>query len=191
MYAGDYDAFCPIADGNVYFYGVRSGSHGSFKYNLIAGGFLHEYVGNTALICPVWKIHVDTDLTEASGTGGVGYNRLVFSSTIDDEDTSISNGRTAPEMISRPTEIVMFGDAAMGTTPTATANLVPKGLGMQDKYGTTHFRHNDLANIAWADGHVSSVRYRGGNDSAKTGYFDDTWKYFDRFYSEDDAEGNP
>ncbi len=188
MYAGDYDYLCPFAMGSVFFYGKREGSMGSFTYNLAAGGFIHDYVGNVALLCPDWKGFITGGVTAASGTGGIGYNRLTFSSTISDTDYSISNGRTAPETIPNPTEIVMFGDCAMeasGSTPTGTALLTPNGVGMMTRFGTTHFRHADLANIAWTDGHCDTRKFLGGSNALRIGYFDPTTKPFDPNYKED------
>ena len=182
MYAGDYKYYCPFAVGNVFFYGKRVGSMGSFSYNLREGGFIHDYVSNVALLCPDWQPYLTGDLTAASGTGGIGYSRLTFSSTIGESDLSLSNGRTSPESIARPTEIVMFGDCAMatsGSAPTGTALLTPNGVGMMTNYGTTHFRHTGLANIAWADGHCESRRFAGGNDVLQIGYFDATSRPFD------------
>ena len=188
MYAGDYQYLCPFSVGSVFFYGKREGRMGSFTYNLAAGGFIHDYVSNVALLCPDWKPFLTGDVTAASGTGGIGYNRLSFSSSISDTDHSISNGRTAPEAIKNPTEIVMFGDCAMAassaTTPVGTALLTPNGVGMMSTYGTVHFRHNGLANIAWADGHCDTRRFAGGNNALKIGYFDATNKPFDPNYTE-------
>ncbi|MBP1583507.1 MAG: hypothetical protein J6866_06090, partial [Victivallales bacterium] len=110
-----------------------------------------------------------------------------FSSTISATDYSISNGRTAPEAIRTPSEIVMFGDCAMattGSTPTGTALLTPNGVGMMTTYGTVHFRHSGLANIAWADGHCDTKKFVGGNNALKVGYFDTTTRPFDPNYTE-------
>ncbi len=188
MYAGDYQYLCPFSVGSVFFYGKRQGTMGNFTYNLASGGFIHDYVSDVALLCPDWKPFLTGDVTAASGTGGIGYNRLKFSSTISATDYSISNGRTAPEAIKNPTEIVMFGDCAMAagsaTTPTGTALLTPNGVGMMSTYGTVHFRHSDLANIAWADGHCDTRKFVGGNSTLKIGYFDTTNKPFDPKYTE-------
>ncbi len=189
MYANDFKYLCPFSTGNVFFYGKREGRMGSFTYNLKAGGFIHNYVGDVALLCPDWKAFLTGDVTAASGTGGIGYNRLTFSSTIGPTDYSISNGRTAPEAIRNPSDIVMFGDCAMAasstTTPTGTALLTPNGVGMMTTYGTTHFRHSDFANIAWADGHCETRHFVGGSNALKVGYFDTTAKPFDPNYKEE------
>jgi prepilin-type N-terminal cleavage/methylation domain-containing protein/prepilin-type processing-associated H-X9-DG protein len=196
QYSGDYGALCPISVANTFFYGGRNGTMGNYKYDLTRDGFLHSYVGSgsTVTVCPTWQKTANlSDLTEASGAGGIGYNRLIFGASITathsgsgELDKSISNGRTKPEKIKNPSSIVMFGDSAMGTTPTGTAYLVPKGIGMMDTSGTVHFRHGGLGNIGWADGHASTVNFLAGNVAAKTGHFDETMKYFYTEYSEPD-----
>ena len=195
QYSGDYGVLCPIAISSTFFYGGRSGSMGSYKYDLTKDGFLHTYVGNgsTVTVCPTWEKTANlANLTEASGAGGIGYNRLVWSSSVTathsdgSQDKSISNGRTKPEKIQSPSNIVMFGDSAMGSAPTGTAYLVPKGLGMIDKNGTVHFRHGAVANIGWADGHASTVNFLGGDETVKTGHFDETMQYFYTEYSDPD-----
>ena len=67
----------------------------------------------------------------------------------------------------------------MGGTPTGTAILVGKGFGMMDKNGTMHFRHGGMANAAWVDGHVSNLRFLGGNSVVKTGHFTEENRNFD------------
>jgi|GEM_PF-6185499 prepilin-type processing-associated H-X9-DG protein len=185
QYAGDYSVLCPVTVEDTSFYGGRHGEHGSYVFNLTSGGFLHHYLGNgsTVTICPTWeKMGRITDLTASSAAGGIGYNRLKWNSNIDLTDLSISNGRTKPERIKRPSEITMFGDAAVGATPSAASFLCAKGAGGPAGNGSVHFRHGNLANIGWVDGHASTVSFQGGNSVVMTGYFDDTLKHFDPDY---------
>ena len=187
MYANDYKYLCPIASGNQWFYGARTGSHGSFAYDLTSGGFIHTYISDVALLCPLWEPYIGSSKKAASGPGGIGYNRLSWSSTISETDLSISNGRTAPEAINQPSSIVMFGDCAMSTnsdTPSGTAMLVPDGVGMMRKDGSVHFRHDDKANLAWADGHCEPRNFVGGDTMLRIGHFDKTAKNFDPKYKE-------
>ncbi len=185
MYSNDFLYLCPIAVGDVQFYGKRQGTMGNYTYNLISGGFIHDYIGEVALVCPNWDGSISGSLEAASGPGGIGYNRLVFNSKISDADKSISNGRTVPETLRNPSQLVMFGDSAMavGASIRGTAILAPNTVGMMPPYiGTTHFRHDDKANYAWVDGHCSPVFFGGGNAMLMIGYADPTMKYFDPGY---------
>ena len=188
MYAGDNKVLCPVTDGTVFYYGVRSGGHGGFTYDLSQGGFLHQYMGENgnAMLCPSFAgAQGISDPSDASQVGGIGYNRLTWSSTFGSGDYAISNGLTAPESVNRPTEIVMFGDAAMyaGGTISGTGYLVPKTVGMMDKNGSAYFLHGKMANMCYVDGHVSSERFLGGTELF-TGYFDETFKHFYPDWSE-------
>ena len=174
-YENDYQVICPVVIGSAFFYGGRTGSMGSFKYNLTAGGLLHEYVGKVALLCPVWeKTFKIGDLTAASGAGGIGINRLKFNTTTGQNDPSISNGITKPESIKNPSAVVLFGDSAQSWA-NGTAYLCPNGVAMgteTDGAGTVHFRHSGFANIGWLDGHVEPKHYLGGNKDTMVGHFD-------------------
>ncbi len=180
MYANDHGVLCPIKHPTLvnsfyqWFYGLAPVAMSGNSYDLSRGGYLHTYLGDKtkSTLCPSWAIAANIpNPAAASNTGGYGYNRLTFSSTVNDSDKSISNGRTKPGAVKRPSAIIMFADSAMGSAPTGTAILVAKGFGMMDTNGTLHFRHRGGANAAWVDGHVSAVRFLGGDANAKTGHF--------------------
>ncbi len=188
MYANAYGVLCPIkgdvnADGMYpWFYGLAPKAMSGKSYDLTTGGFLHPFIGerSATTFCPVWRGMAQiSNPKECDTVGGYGYTRTKFSSTINADDMSVSNGRTSPGSISSSSSIIMFADAAMGTAPTGTAILVGKGFGMTDKNGTMHFRHNGAANIAWCDGHVSSEKFLGGSDEGMTGYFTEELINFD------------
>lgn len=186
-YANDYQVIVPSAVGSEqYYYGVRTGSMGSYKYNLTSGGFLHEYVGKIALLCPTWQkanSSLFTSPSEALAAGGIGINRLTWSSAISDTDLSISNGRTKIASVKNPSSIVLFGDSASGPT-TGTTIWVPNGVGMGTTIGSTHFRHSKFANIGWVDGHVEPKHFLGGDKNTLVGHFDTTSKPWDPNYTE-------
>ena len=184
----DYIALLPSAeaekeDANVYFYGSRVGSMGSFRYDLTQGGFLNKYCGQNpkSMSCPSFTARLDLgDLTRSATVGGIGYNRIKFSGTIGAGDRSISNGLTKPGNLKNP-NVLMFGDAALYTTGaasvTGTGYLVPNGVGMMDRHGSANFIHNGSGNFSWVDGHVSTERMLDGTD-AMTGHFEPTYRYF-------------
>ena len=183
MYADDWAVLCPVAAGNVYFYGRRVGSMGSFKYDLTKGGFLNKYCGDNAkaMFCPSFAATHDLgNLSAASTVGGIGYNRVTFSGTIGASDRSISNGLTKPGTLRNPT-VLMFGDAALYTTGansvTGTGYLVPNGVGMMDRHGSGNFTHGGRGNFSWVDGHVAAEAMLDGTD-AYTGHFEPTYRYF-------------
>ena len=184
-YENDYQVICPIVMGSSFFYGLRAGEMGAWKYDLTSGGLLHGYVGKTALLCPVWEKNYKLgDLSASSGAGGIGINRLTFSSTVNEADLSISNGRTKPESVKNPSGIALFGDSAQSWS-SGTAFLCPNGVAMRGTGpGTTHFRHSGFANIGWLDGHAEPKRFLGGNKDTMVGYFDETKKSFDPNYAE-------
>ena len=180
MYADDNEVLCPVAAGSIYYYGTRNGSHGSFTYDFEKGGFLHAYTSANAMLCPTFGMAKGIyKAADADQVGGIGYNRLTWSGTTGSTDKSISNGLTKPGSIKRASEIVMFGDTAMfaGGDFSGTAYLVPNGVGMADDTGTVHFRHNNMANIAWCDGHVSAVRAKV-KTAVNTGHFEDSYRHF-------------
>jgi len=183
MYAGDWQVLCPIAVGSTFYYGGRSGAHGNFVYDLTSGGFLNSYCGGNAksMACPSFTAQNDLgDLSAARIVGGIGYNRLTFTASIDDGDLSISNGKTKPGTLRNPA-VVMFGDTAMvgSGAVTGTAYLVPNGVGMgSNTYGTANFIHTGNANMSWLDGHVSTERFLDGNAQFKIGHFEPSYKHF-------------
>ena len=194
MYANDHAVLSPMSQGSVFWYGLRSGSMGSYSYDLTSGGFINSYVGerSLAMLCPVWQgLKNISDPTKSSTAGGYGYNQIVFTSTNDAVlyARAISNGITKPERIKNPSSIVMFGDAGNSAT-TVTAILAAASYGMSGAGGTVHFRHGGHAGLAWVDGHVSTEKYLGGNATlvaAKIGYFGvgglENNKYFDYQYT--------
>ena len=59
----------------------------------------------------------------------------------------------------------------------ALYGCVVNGVGMQDTNGSAQFRHGNMANFAWVDGHVSSERFLAGT-AQKTGHFEPSYKHF-------------
>jgi len=193
LYANDHEVFTVSLNGTntagekIYWYGTRGGGHGSFSYNFLEGGTLNKYLGKSphAMMCPKWQKTMGVgDLSKAPTSGGYGYNQIAFSSKTDAAiiGRSISNGKTKPGRIRKPSTIAMFSDTAVSET-SATSYLCAAGYGMGNTNGTVHFRHNSQASVGWVDGHVSSEHFSGGDNINKIGWFregaPDNEKYFD------------
>ena len=204
MYSADNKVLCPIKNGSdsiSWYYGtcIAESSGSKKKYNFTEGGLLHPYCGQggQVMACPSFAIDRGiSDLTASSSMGGIGYNRLTFSSEKigkSQGDYSISNGETAPESVNIPTDCVMFGECAMvtkGTKYSGTGILVPAGvtISMQGgSKGTGNFLHGSMANFSWVDGHVSSERFLDGitlGDN-RVGHFEGSYRYFWQNWTED------
>ena len=201
MYAGDNNVFAVYKNGTnedgdtVFWYGARGGGHGSFIYKLTEAGMLSPYLGtgSKVMVCPKWGKNAGIgDLKNSSEAGGYGYNSIVYPGMGNPvPDNAIAAGKTMPARVKNASSIVMFGDAANSSTSaddyTVTSYLAMDGEGMGSlKNGTTHFRHNGIANIAWVDGHVSGEHFLGGDNVNKIGYFGvsgaENQKYFDYTY---------
>jgi len=193
MYSGDNKVLCVIKNGSSWFYGLQSGSMGSNTYDFTSGGLLHTYCGDggAVMACPTYAVAMGiSDLSKSSTAGGLGYNRLIFSTTkigVAQGDYSVSNGETAPESVRMPTDCLMFGDCSMGSDSsyTGTAMLVPKGVGMMDKHGTANFIHGGMGNFSFIDGHVEGKGFLSGYSTIKRGCFDETYRYFWADWTED------
>ncbi|MDD5728041.1 MAG: type II secretion system protein [Victivallales bacterium] len=202
MYTGDNEVFAIYKNGtneageDVFWYGTRGGSmYGSgYTYKLTEAGMLSPYLGkgSMVMVCPTWGKHAGiSNLANSTEAGGYGYNSIIFPYMVSIPDYAICAGNTRPAKIRNASGIVMFGDAANYSTAvddyTVTSYLAADGYGMGTSYGTVHFRHNGIANIAWADGHVSGEHFLGGDNVNKIGYFGvggtENLKYFDYTYT--------
>ncbi|UDQ98744.1 prepilin-type N-terminal cleavage/methylation domain-containing protein [Lentisphaerota bacterium WC36G] len=122
--------------------------------------------------------NIDSMPAYERGGGGYGYNQMIgmrgkvdWSNfvTFKNYDTGYLSSR-----IKNSTEKVMFGDSgclvdssgnvAMGANGLLAVNsfLQQPDQGY-DVYPTNHFRHNDTANIAWCDGHISGEKMVDSN----------------------------
>ncbi len=218
MYVDDYGKYAPFRGAvldsgqSPYYYGLAPAAMSGGSYNFTTGGFLHPYLGEgtEATHCDefVDKMQIIDLENSSQPSTGIGYSRMEFTSTtilshpsgsLDAmEDFSLSSGKISPGQVESSSNVVMFADSAMsfGSTSgeySATSILVPKGFGMVEQVGTMHFRHNGMANIAFADGHVESKNFFGGNEDVQIGYYTDditTFMPIPGYYS-DLLEDNP
>jgi len=140
-------------------------------------GPLITYFGNGQIKeCPE-KIRFlqgqDWDSNFEQGCGGYGYNMIYLGSrtwkggflTIEDWKNSYRQTTHTAE-VARPSETLMFADTAISTDG---LNLIEYSFAEPPFYvsegnpitsfylsPSIHFRHRDLANVGWADGHVDS-----------------------------------
>jgi len=166
MYAQDWqERFCPPLGGHAPDYSWGYYWWGYVESNQVdyTQGLLYRYTGTEALKrCPSFV------LNKRGAVGGLGY---AYNYAYIGGDVGITNdwadfpGTPATiGAIQQPADTVLFADSARNSfsDPTSLEEntyLDPPSLSWG--WSTMHFRHNGLANIAWADGHVSSVPREG------------------------------
>ena len=122
------------------------------------------------LVCPDWKIPVSDPTAVATGAG-YGYNNVGIGSMAYENCNLYTGGAGMKvEKVKEPSKTVTFGDVTDGDktqispysffyprytfkTPASTRTMKVNGRG-----DNAHFRHNGLATIGWADGHVSTEK---------------------------------
>jgi prepilin-type processing-associated H-X9-DG protein len=196
MYADSYGCYVsanPFGDNNKRWHGERDSDGEAFDP---AEGPLSRFLGKSGKIkrCPSAGFSSENSASAFEfGCGGYGYNNIGVGSTmyVDGYNAStwqsvFNSGMTAAS-IKKASKTVMFADTAYlsGDTlveysyteaPYATWAATPAQLAT-DKPTTTrmtasiHFRHNGVANVAWADGHVETREMTfsstyGGSDTA-------------------------
>jgi len=91
------------------------------------------------------------------GNGGYGYNNEYVGRTSRDDSNGELGARRST--FARPSETVMFADAAMSKPP---GHLIEYSFAEPPQFTwgpadpSIHFRHNGRTNAAWLDGHVNS-----------------------------------
>ncbi len=177
------------SDNTIRWHGVRSGGQ-AFDGSI---GPLAPYLGGGG--ASAWLRRCPAFRPEAAGfetsCGGYGYNALGVGSELclPGKDTSV--GMKAGS-IAHPAQTVMFADAAFLSGSGAKAKLIEYSFVEPPRFsdGTVpwpsiHFRHQGKANVAWADGHVSSekmARTDGRSSAHSLGWFGpDNNELFDPF----------
>lgn len=167
-------------------HGQRSGGADAFDF---AKSPLYSTLRVPAIkMCPTFEAMTSAGAFE-TGTGGYGYNHQYIGSRSSEPAPPMpfiewvhkyENQPAKVTMIRHPSETIVFGDAAMAYTGGAIIEysfIEPPLLGGSwPSSPSIHFRHRGMANIAWADGHVSSEAmawtYPGNNiygvDNAKS-----------------------
>ena len=164
-YAADHGRYVAAAadiDGanSIRWHGVRDGKAFDGSKGPLApylgGGGASAWVRR----CP--GFHPDAPGFEAS-CGGYGYNALGVGSELCRPDGGGQSVGMPAGAVAHPAATVMFADAAYLQGNGAKAKLIeysfaepPQFAGGGTPWPTIHFRHRGRANVAWADGHVSS-----------------------------------
>jgi len=160
QYIGDYDGYSvPYKQDDVmgtgdYWLGYGNGSANGGGYDLTKNRLLGPYIGETGkvFICPN-NISLVSDIIHCEKSG-YGYNSLWLGRYKSKEITHTIK----VVQIKNPAALVAFGDSAWNSSlgPKYSATLWPERRPSGDPgYNSIHFRHNNMANIGWLDGHVS------------------------------------
>jgi prepilin-type processing-associated H-X9-DG protein/prepilin-type N-terminal cleavage/methylation domain-containing protein len=136
-------------------HGTRTELNAPFDFS---GSPLRKYLQAQAIRrCPSFDPAVQG--FEASA-GGYGYNNHYLGSSTEEHGWTIEAVNRPAKLagVRRPSETVLFTDAALGSPNLIEYSFVepPLSSGFATTSPSIHFRHRRLANAVWADGHVSS-----------------------------------
>lgn len=151
--------------------GYRSTAAGTPGNIDMTRGFMYEIAKNWKIMaCPEWKIPVEDPRTIMDGAGYgynvVGIGSLAYISGSLYTINGLGGSGMKVEKVKRPSKAVTFGDVTVATTGiirpfsffypkyTITNNIMK----LNSNGDNAHFRHNGLAAVGWADGHVSSEK---------------------------------
>lgn len=164
MYTGDNDGrFVPYKDVNAghgasdvpYWFGSANGDG---TYDLTNNVWFGSYIGNCAniFLCPAMQ---DTN-KEALANTGYGYNACWLGGYT--EITSGSGVYYSPKIsqVKNASNTLAFNDCAAYYMSSSRYSAIMFPNIRPDDAGSTgadsfHFRHNNISNAAWVDGHVS------------------------------------
>ena len=163
MYLQDYDGsyFHHWYLSPTYWFGRVEGS-GTPKTVNKQEGLLYPYIKNADIQrCPSFEPEV---YTYSGATAGYGYNLNYLT------DNFGESGRNEAQ-IEKPANCAVFADSAnydgyTYTPPklTETLSIFPPSSTMAYDFAVVHFRHNGVANVVYADGHVKAVQPTRAND---------------------------
>lgn len=210
-YAQDYQGYWPPSSLNILefnlnrWHGTRTSITQPFDFS---GSVLKPYLRIVAIrSCPEFTPTITSGpMAFEASAGGYGYNDHYLGSSSDiasmqmsmmgpaQWDKYVGNVPAKMNMIRNPAQKIAFADAAMGQRgnqlieysfvepPSSLAYVDPvTGPVFVTNSPSIHFRHQGKANIAWADGHVSSESfqwtypglnvYGADNTALQLGYF--------------------
>ena len=147
--------------------GTRTNTNSPFDFS---GSPLLAYLQTTQIKqCPTFVFN-DTTAGFERSAGGYGYNNASLGSSMGvkemahlslpilEYERQVVNTPAKMNMIQRPSEKIAFADAAIANPNLIEYSFVesPQDVDGNASSPSIHFRHRDRANVAWADGHVSS-----------------------------------
>ena len=177
-YAYDHDTFVPAAP-DIFgpnltrWHGIRDADSQPFDGSR---GPLAPYIGkeNQVRICPtlLGALSKKSEKGFEAACGGYGYNAVGIGSQsyiYGFNDRSLSMAMP-PESIGPPTLTVMFCDTALPQPYDSPDHIIEysfaepyffldwkRPVELESRtFPSVHFRHEQAANVAWADGHISS-----------------------------------
>lgn len=168
--------------GKVRWHGERERADATSEFNPKKGPLAEYLTDERAKQCPMFIEYMRADqvpLAFESGTGGYGYNAAYIGARMyaTDSGDQIWKNSTKDVRMMRPSETIMFADAALAVT----ADGHPEGYVVEYSFlepphfptpehphgnpdwgyasPSLHFRHNGRVNVVWGDGHISSEKW--------------------------------
>jgi prepilin-type processing-associated H-X9-DG protein len=160
LYANDNHGLLPPAHldfvtANLHrWHGTRKLASQPFDFQ---GSLLRRYLQTPAIkSCPSFE-HVESGFEKSAG--GYGYNNHYLGSSTAEEGWAVEavNRPARFAAVRRPSETIMFTDAAIGSPLLIEYSFVepPISSGFLTSSPSIHFRHQQRANVIWLDGHVT------------------------------------
>ncbi|HAH86138.1 MAG TPA: hypothetical protein DCL60_02060 [Armatimonadetes bacterium] len=165
MYAQDYDeTACPA----YYYVGGNWSDEYAWDFHIVDGvageGFLAPYTKSGAINkCPSFV--VSSDATSNREFTGYAYNASYIGGDPYNDGVTYPTTPASLAKIQNPSETILFAESAIWSSYGGTGKFwgnnylrAPKDLFFVSwDTGKVHFRHNGMANVAYADGHVKAV----------------------------------
>ena len=173
-------------------HGTRPADSAAFDF---AGSPLKPFLYTANIkLCPSFEADTESAAAFEKACGGYGYNAAFLGSgsgvpelaslslPIAAYEARVMNTPAKFASVRNPSEKVVFADTAIANPGLIEYSFAepPLDADGNEKSPSIHFRHRKLANICWADGHVSSERmewtyptnvYGADNASMLLGYF--------------------
>ncbi|HLH55980.1 MAG TPA: type II secretion system protein [Verrucomicrobiae bacterium] len=153
--------------GRLYWFGwLQDGPEGQRAYDPGPGALYPYLKGHSIGLCPALNYSMGQFKLKATGAAyGYGYNRYL--STVPGQ-TPVKSSR-----IQHPAELALFADAAQINdfqAPASPTNPLLEEWYYVDTsvtYPNGHFRHSQLANVAFCDGHTAPEAFVPGSIDPK------------------------